>query len=70
MSRRFSCLAFLGVLVLALLAPGLTGTAPQALGQTSYTWTGTTNNVWDLSTTAQNWVGSAGTLSSTRTVRT
>ena len=59
MSRISSLLVLLGVLVLALVAPGLTGTAPQAVGQTlSYTWTGTTNNVWDLSSTAQNWVTS------------
>ncbi len=66
MSRISSLLLLLGVLVLALVAPGLTGTAPQAVGQTlSYTWTGTTNNVWDLSSTAQNWVTSGAVSSYT-----
>ena len=65
MIRRTSCLVLLGVLVLALAAPGLTGTAPRALGQ-GLTWTGSTDNTWDFNPGTTNWyvTGSPGVSSS------
>ncbi len=58
MSHRNCCLAVPAFLVLALVVA-----APQAVAQTSYTWTGTTSNVWDPNSSDQNWV--AGGLLST-----
>ena len=56
MIRRDSCLMLLGVLVLALVAPGLIGTGPQADGQTpALTWSGSTDNSWSLTNGFQNW---------------
>ncbi len=53
MSRRYSCLVLLG-LVLALVAPGLTGTAPQAIGQ-PLIWTGSQDITWSNTNGSLNW---------------
>ncbi len=57
MRLEISCLVLVGVVVSALVAA-----PPQAVGQISYTWTGTTSNVWDPSSPDLNWV-SSGVLS-------
>ena len=57
MRLKISCLVLVGVVVSALVAA-----PPQAVGQISYTWTGTTSNVWDPGSPDLNWV-SSGVLS-------
>ena len=52
MSRGYSCLVFLGLL--ALVAPGLTGSASQASGQ-PLVWTGSQDSTWSNTNGSINW---------------
>ncbi len=54
MSRRVFCLVLSGVVVLALVAPALIGTAPQALGQ-PLIWTGSQDSTWSSTNGSVDW---------------
>ena len=48
MSRSSVCHALLGLFILTLIAPGLIGTGPQAVGQ-NLTWSGSSSTNWNFS---------------------